>query len=66
MCITPQAAYLHCASGVLESKAAAALLGKRGRGVTTRNWATVLKIAAALSSVSSGKPVKSKPLRGSA
>lgn len=65
LCITPHAAYLHCATGVLESTAAAALLGKLGRGVTTRNWATVLKIAAALSSVSPGKPVKSKPLRGS-
>lgn len=65
LCITPHAAYLHCATGVLESTAAVGLLGKLGRGVTTRNWATVLKIAAALSSVSPGKPVKSKPLRGS-
>ncbi len=38
------AAYLYCANGILESKAGAALLGKVGRSVTTRNWATVLKI----------------------
>jgi uncharacterized protein (DUF1697 family) len=38
------AAYLHCASGILESKAAEALLGKAGQPATTRNWATVLKL----------------------
>jgi uncharacterized protein (DUF1697 family) len=38
------AAYLYCASGILESKAGKALLGKVGKGVTTRNWATVLKL----------------------
>lgn len=38
------AAYLWCANGILESKAAEALLGKRGQGVTTRNWATFQKI----------------------
>lgn len=42
--IGTHAAYLHCAAGMLKSKAANALLGKSGRGVTTRNWATVLKI----------------------
>lgn len=41
-----QAAYLHCAGGILESKAGAALLGKAGRTATTRNWATVLKLQA--------------------
>jgi uncharacterized protein (DUF1697 family) len=46
--VGPHAAYLHCASGVLQSKAAVALLGKAGGGVTTRNWATVLKIGAGL------------------
>jgi len=55
------AAYLHCADGVLESKAAAALLGKLGRGVTTRNWSSVLKIAAVMAGMpddsSSGKPL---------
>lgn len=40
------AAYLHCVSGILESKAGEALLGKAGRVVTTRNWATVLKLQA--------------------
>ena len=40
------AAYLRCASGILESKAGEALLGKAGRQVTTRNWATVCKLQA--------------------
>lgn len=41
-----QAAYLHCANGILESKAGDALLGKMGQAVTSRNWATVLKLQA--------------------
>lgn len=41
-----EAAYLHCASGILESKAGKALLGKHGKAATTRNWATVLKLHA--------------------
>lgn len=40
-----QAAYMYCAGGILESKVASALLGKAGRDLTTRNWATVLKLA---------------------
>ncbi|HEX5371609.1 MAG TPA: DUF1697 domain-containing protein [Aquabacterium sp.] len=40
------AAYLHCANGILASKAAKALMGKAGKAVTTRNWATVLKLQA--------------------
>lgn len=40
------AAYLHCANGILNSKAAEALLGKSGKFVTTRNWSTVLKLRA--------------------
>ena len=40
------AAYLHCAHGILESKAAAALLGKAGRAMTTRNLATTVKLLA--------------------
>jgi len=44
--IGSQAAYLHCVSGILESKAGKALLGKPGQAVTTRNWATVLKLQA--------------------
>jgi uncharacterized protein (DUF1697 family) len=41
-----QAAYLFCARGILESKAAAALLGKAGGAATSRNWATALKLQA--------------------
>jgi uncharacterized protein (DUF1697 family) len=44
--ITEHAAYLHCAGGILESKLATALLGRQGRGVTSRNWATALKLGA--------------------
>lgn len=40
------AAYLHCVTGILESKAGEALLGKAGKAVTTRNWATILKLQA--------------------
>jgi len=40
------AAYLLCATGILESKAWEALLGKAGKSATTRNWATVLKLQA--------------------
>jgi uncharacterized protein (DUF1697 family) len=40
------AAYLHCADGILESKAARALLGKAGRAASTRNLATTLKLLA--------------------
>ncbi len=46
--VSERAAYLHCTGGLLESRAASAALGARGRGVTTRNWATVLKLQAAL------------------
>lgn len=41
-----EAAYLHCANGILESKAGEALVGKGGKAATTRNWATVLKLQA--------------------
>ena len=40
------AAYLLCASGILESKAGEALLGKAGGAATARNWATTLKLHA--------------------
>lgn len=40
------AAYLWCPGGILASGAASALLGKAGRELTTRNWATVLKLQA--------------------
>jgi uncharacterized protein (DUF1697 family) len=42
--VNEHAAYLHCAGGLLESKVGAAILGRPGRSVTTRNWATVLKL----------------------
>jgi uncharacterized protein (DUF1697 family) len=47
--ITEAAAYLHATGGLLESAVGKALLGKAGRSVTTRNWATVLKISSLLS-----------------
>jgi uncharacterized protein (DUF1697 family) len=40
------AAYLHCPAGSLQSPAGAALLGKQGGSITTRNWATTLKLHA--------------------
>jgi uncharacterized protein (DUF1697 family) len=43
--VGPAAAYLWCPDGILESRAALALLGKKGQHVTTRNWATVLRLA---------------------
>lgn len=46
--IGEHAAYLHCAGGLLDSRAGSALLGKAGRGITTRNWATATKLAALL------------------
>lgn len=46
--ITDHAAYLHCATGILESRVGAAMLGTAGKRVTTRNWATVLKIGTLL------------------
>ena len=42
------AAYLWCPNGILESRAAEALLGRAGRAATSRNWSTVGKIAALL------------------
>ena len=46
--LTPHAGYLHCPAGILQSAVGEAMLGKAGKGVTTRNWATVLKLQAAL------------------
>ena len=40
------AAYLLCANGILESKTWALLLKQAGGSTTTRNWATVLRLAA--------------------
>lgn len=39
-----EAAYLYCGGGILESRAGNALVGKGPSLVTTRNWATVLKL----------------------
>jgi uncharacterized protein (DUF1697 family) len=46
--VTERAAYLHAPKGLLDSAVGEALLGRAGRGVTTRNWATANKIAALL------------------
>lgn len=46
--VTDDAAYLSCPAGLLKSKVGAAILGKAGKAVTTRNWATLLKIEALL------------------
>jgi uncharacterized protein (DUF1697 family) len=40
------AAFLDCPAGFLQSRAATAILGTFGKTVTTRNWATVLKLHA--------------------
>ncbi len=48
LAVTEHAAYLHCAGRLLESKAGETILGKGGRSITTRNWATTLKLASLL------------------
>jgi uncharacterized protein (DUF1697 family) len=48
--IGKHAAYVWCANGILESKAAAALLGGLDNVGTTRNWATLGKIHALMES----------------
>jgi uncharacterized protein (DUF1697 family) len=47
LAITQRAAYLWCLSGLLDSKVSQAFSRKAGATVTTRNWATVLKLQAA-------------------
>lgn len=47
LAVTPRAAYLWCATGILDSKLNLAVAREAGDGVTTRNWATVLKLQAA-------------------
>jgi uncharacterized protein (DUF1697 family) len=47
LAITNRAAYLWCATGILESKLNLAFARKAGTTVTTRNWATALKLHAA-------------------
>ncbi len=46
--VTAHAAYLHCPDGLNGSAVADALVGRARRHVTTRNWATVLKLQALL------------------
>jgi len=46
--IGKHAVYVWCANGILESKAAVALLKGLGGSGTTRNWATVEKLHALL------------------
>jgi uncharacterized protein (DUF1697 family) len=43
-----ETACLTCAPSIHESQAAAVLMGRRGQLLTSRNWATVLKILAML------------------
>ena len=50
--VGPAAAYLHCPEGIARSKAAEALLGRVGRGVTSRNLSTARRLAAALTASS--------------
>jgi uncharacterized protein (DUF1697 family) len=47
LAVTSQAAYLWCVKGVLDSPLSQAFGKLAGEGITTRNWATVLKIQAA-------------------
>jgi uncharacterized protein (DUF1697 family) len=47
LAIGPQAAYLWCATGLLDSKLSREFARKCGETATTRNWATVLKLQAA-------------------
>jgi uncharacterized protein (DUF1697 family) len=44
--IGDHAAFIWCADGILESKASASVLKSLGKDVTTRNWATLLKLEA--------------------
>ncbi|MEO6907626.1 MAG: DUF1697 domain-containing protein [Abditibacteriaceae bacterium] len=42
--VDKRVAYLWCPDGILESPLAKAINGKSGQNVTTRNWATLLKV----------------------
>jgi len=46
LAVGPRAAYVWCAGGILDSKLAEAVGRALGSGVTSRNWATILKIQA--------------------
>jgi uncharacterized protein (DUF1697 family) len=45
--IGSRAAYLWCAAGLIDSRLAKVFARRAGESVTTRNWATVLKLLAA-------------------
>jgi uncharacterized protein (DUF1697 family) len=45
--ISPRAAYLWCVDGILDGKLSQIFARRAGETVTTRNWATVLKLLAA-------------------
>jgi uncharacterized protein (DUF1697 family) len=47
LALTGRAAYLWCATGILDSKFLQAFSRRAGATVTTRNWATVLKLQVA-------------------
>lgn len=55
--ITPAAAYLHCPGGLLECDVGKAILGRAGKAVTSRNWATLLKLE---SLASIARPIRAK------
>jgi uncharacterized protein (DUF1697 family) len=44
--VTRVAAFLHCPSGLLQSRVGKALLGDAGKRITTRTWATVQRLHA--------------------
>ncbi len=48
LALGPRVAYVWCPRGILDSKAAAALAKALGDGATSRNWATLNKLAALL------------------
>ena len=48
LAVGSKAAYLWCADGILQSKLAKAFSRVTGEAVTTRNWATVLKLLKAV------------------
>jgi uncharacterized protein (DUF1697 family) len=48
LALGPRVAYLWCAGGILESRLGAAVGRALGDGVTTRNWATMVKLQALL------------------
>ena len=53
--VTSVAAFLHCPAGVLKSRIGEALLGPAGRCVTTRSWATVMKLRARVDAIDAAR-----------